>query len=567
MKKNISDLLDGLGYNPLNIKTDNNISKQNERVKALTMKKIMNQTENTDIAQAKAVIAFKKRRFLNTMAAVFAVTILCGVVYASDGFGVKEKFNSFYGGDGETTIPDITNLIETHPVVTETTESTQNKIVPFAYSEHFRETFGCSVTEMSKEDVKILENLGTNGMQSVTSNGTVITPTAAVFDSHIGREPFTSDYFDSATNEYERNADYYYIVLDITASEGTVLDLATYTENEEEAELLHPSWSVCGNTGETFYNFPTNNSWSGGTMYYDETPGDNNLKIILQFYINPGDPSFGNGTEKPFMIYGLWQQSRDKEQCTILDGKWTFDLEKFGNITKSPETSTPVETNKTVKVDNPTIGSYTFNDMVADKSEKLYSEEDLTPEQAAAICAQKTAEIYSINIPDGTEIDLYYAVGVSPDSEGNQWSCFLYTDKDNLETISVYNMSIDSVTGEVYTTSFSYWGNAADMYIYTSPEEKAAETLKAQQGGIDERSLNLKYAEAAEDFVRKSGYNPVSSLTNVSGVPTKGGDEETYNLNFNVEVYCEGGGYWIVNVDINTFSIYSSFYHPNGIDE
>lgn len=336
MKKNISDLLDGLEYNPLNIKTDNNNSAQNERVKANTMKKIINQTDNIEINQEKAVAAFKRRRFFSTMAAVLAITTVCGIVYASNSFGVKEGFDGFFGGE-ETSVTDITDITETPPEVTEITEITENKILPFAYSEHFREIFGCA-SEMSKEDVKILDNLGTNDMQSVTYNGTVITPTAAVFDSHIGRDPFTSDYFDSATNEYESNADFYYIVLDITAPEGTVLDLATYTENEEEAELLHPSWSVCGNTGETFYNVPINNSWSGGTMYYDETPGDNNLKIILQFYINPGDSAFGNGTEKPFTIYGLWQQSRDKEQCAILDGKWTFDLEKFGNINKKSET-------------------------------------------------------------------------------------------------------------------------------------------------------------------------------------------------------------------------------------
>lgn len=190
----------------------------------------------------------------------------------------------------------------------------------------------------------------------------------------------------------------------------------------------------------------------------------------------------------------------------------------------------------------------------------------MTPEQAAELCAQKTAKLYSINIPDGAEIDLRYSVNPSSVTEGNQWWCLLYTDKENTETGSCYSMSIDSVTGEIYKTFFSPWANLGDRIVYGSPEDKEeSEKYKPEEHNIDERCKNTEYAKAANDFVKRLGFTPISA--DVSVFPGKGGDDESYIISFGVEIKCEGGGIWVMEVGLNSYSIYNSFYYPNGYNE
>jgi hypothetical protein len=63
-------------------------------------------------------------------------------------------------------------------------------------------------------------------------------------------------------------------------------------------------------------------------MFSDDTPGDNKLKVIVQFILQNG--SFGDGVSKIFKVPGLWLQAPDKTYKNILSGEWIFDLERYG---------------------------------------------------------------------------------------------------------------------------------------------------------------------------------------------------------------------------------------------
>ena len=251
MKRNISDLFDSLDYSPLKTRTADIVSA--ERIKELTMDAITNKTAS------KRGTTWRKG-LTAILAAAVLILALCGAAYAANISGIRD---------------------------------------------HFRELFAGADTEISKSDLETLENIGAEEMPSVTSGGTTMTVTAAVYEGSS-----------------------YYLALEIVAPEDTVLD-----RGESFWQLWgdHGDWPKEGLLLESAdgRTFDLNIS----TMFSDDTPGDNEITVIVEFMMDGAEAdglSFGDGSAKYLQISGLWLQSPDKEYTKILGGEWMFDLERIG---------------------------------------------------------------------------------------------------------------------------------------------------------------------------------------------------------------------------------------------
>gem|GEM_PF-2419008 len=178
----------------------------------------------------------------------------------------------------------------------------------FGIREHFRELFAGASTEISKSDLEALENIGAAEMPSVMSGGTTMTVTAAVYEGSS-----------------------YYLALKIVAPEDTILDRG------------ESFWQLWGNPDdlpkdELSLEFADDGSPFGlgiSTMFSDDTPGDNEITVIVEFLTD--GLIFGDGRAKILRILGLWLQSPDKEYTRVLDGEWVFDLEQCGVSGRIPD--------------------------------------------------------------------------------------------------------------------------------------------------------------------------------------------------------------------------------------
>lgn len=216
-------------------------------------------------------------------------------------------------------------------------------------------------------------------LPAVTSNGTVMTPLSAFGDQ-----------------------DFYYLLLEITAPEGTVL--REYGEDEGYYQLFGD------NPGENI----TLTSASGEELsmmpeftWIDDNPSDNVLTAALLLW-SMDETSFDDGTDKILHIPGLWVQSPDKIYTPILSGSWDFNI--GGHIGESQT--------KTLDVSNAAIphefcGTLTL-DFLRISSLGMrwrfhWSEpvEDVMPD----------AEI-GVVLDDGTEVFISNTVG----SGGEDWS-------------------------------------------------------------------------------------------------------------------------------------------------
>ncbi|MCL2486377.1 MAG: DUF4179 domain-containing protein, partial [Oscillospiraceae bacterium] len=86
-------------------------------------------------------------------------------------------------------------------------------------SEQLREAFGRAGEELDKDELNALESIGSNGNPSITSNGTTMEVTAAVYET----KEETIDHLDNDGILVRRetyNATHYYLALKIIAPEG-----------------------------------------------------------------------------------------------------------------------------------------------------------------------------------------------------------------------------------------------------------------------------------------------------------------------------------------------------------
>ena len=230
------------------------------RIEELTMKKI---EEQTPARRTKRTV----RRVTRTVLVAAIVAALCGVTVVAAKLGVADSFKGYFG-------------------------------------------------DLTAEQKQVMEELGTTDMQPVTSNGTTITPLAAICD--------------------ENN---YYLRLRIEAPEGTELNLPK--EDEGYLQLWNPETA-----GDFFarddYDY---DGCSFDCTWSDAVPGDNVLEVVMQIAGQSCDTrtktylenllgrdytvmSFTDGRPKQLNIHGIWMQTNNQDLPyeIVLEGDWSFEI-------------------------------------------------------------------------------------------------------------------------------------------------------------------------------------------------------------------------------------------------
>ena len=227
METKITDLLDCIQDDSvhLNIRSVASV----RRIQEVTMKKI-NDRSNTGVK--------KKVRKLSSIVAIAAVIILLlsAATYATNAFGVAEYFNSFFG-------------------------------------------------DLDDNQTGIVESIGTTEFYSVTSNGTTITPLAAISDER-----------------------FYYISLRIEAPED--VEFKELTEDEG------------------YYQFGVD---VRGTAQYKWYPGKyadkNMIEVAVVISSDFSKAAKADGTSPDVLkLENIYIQSPDKVYTTLVEGIWDIDI-------------------------------------------------------------------------------------------------------------------------------------------------------------------------------------------------------------------------------------------------
>ena len=150
--------------------------------------------------------------------------------------------------------------------------------------------------QLDREQQEIMETLSQT-LPAAESNGTTMTPLAAFGDQ-----------------------DFYYLMLEIRAPEGTVLP--DYREEEGCYQLF----------GDTLEESVTLTDAAGRDVlctldytWINDDPGDNLLTAVIRLW-SMEDTNLCDGTDKVLRIPGLWVQSPDKIYTPVLTGSWDFHI-------------------------------------------------------------------------------------------------------------------------------------------------------------------------------------------------------------------------------------------------
>ena len=258
MEYNIYDLMDEFADEDIELSPYN--AADLRRIEELTMKKIEEQ-------QGRRPAAKKAGRIARALLVAAVVTALCTATVVAAKLGVADSFKGYFG-------------------------------------------------DLTAEQKQVMEALGTTDLQPVTSNGTTITPLAAICD--------------------ENN---YYLRLRIEAPEGTKLNLPK--EDEGYLQLWNPETA-----GDFFarddYDY---DGCSFDCTWSDAVPGDNVLEVVMQIAGQSCDTrtktylenllgrdytvmSFTDGRPKQLNIHGIWMQTNNQDLPyeIVLEGDWSFEI-------------------------------------------------------------------------------------------------------------------------------------------------------------------------------------------------------------------------------------------------
>ena len=264
MEYNLYDLMDEFADEEIELSPYN--AADLRRIEELTMKKIEEQ-------QGRRPAAKKAGRIARALLVAAVVTALCTATVVAAKLGVADSFKGYFG-------------------------------------------------DLTAEQKQVMEALGTTDLQPVTSNGTTITPLAAICD--------------------ENN---YYLRLRIEAPEGT--ELYTYQEGEGNMQ----PWNYAEG-----YDFITSEGYdipgvSCNFDWFDETPGDNVVEVVVKLrssYLTTRDVaelketegedftvlSFTDGKSKQLRFHNIWWKpwNTDLPYEVLLEGDY---VDASGRTTES----------------------------------------------------------------------------------------------------------------------------------------------------------------------------------------------------------------------------------------
>lgn len=161
----------------------------------------------------------------------------------------------------------------------------------FSFANWFKGVFS---GEPAQEE--IYEQICADGMAACTSNGTTITPVAAIADNTMC-----------------------YIRLKIDAPEGTVLQVP---DNSNE------SLQLANGTYDLLVNKESGKSESGcyTLLWEDTVPDDNSIDVVITFYGQTDLTHFNDEKVRTVNIHSIWMQDSDKNYNVVLTGDWSFDV-------------------------------------------------------------------------------------------------------------------------------------------------------------------------------------------------------------------------------------------------
>lgn len=170
----------------------------------------------------------------------------------------------------------------------------------------FKDFFGTAETPISTEQREVLNQIGETFDGSVTSNGTTVTPIAAIADENM-----------------------YYLRLRIEAPKGTVLP-----EYNNEVDGYY---QLSGNTAENYIEviYPDeperNANWSMSFEWLPDSDAADNVKeVVVVIHAQPGTKTtFTDGSERVLHFRGLWLQSPDKVYTQLLSGDFRIDMGQY----------------------------------------------------------------------------------------------------------------------------------------------------------------------------------------------------------------------------------------------
>lgn len=255
MNRRISDMLDELQAEPLNLEQNTPLSSQ--RIMELTMSR-MNRKENKP-----SRIAFR----LLVAAAVIAALAFSAVA-AEQIFGAGDFFKGFF----EQQKLDESSW-ETHSIEEQTVPPT-----------------------ISQGQVEVMNEMGKTYEESITSNGTTITPIACFGDEN-----------------------YFYLRIRVEAPENVILPDG----------ILYQFFNAYGDE-EFRLEYPEGSYKSAGYLpsfevLEDSDPNDNVKEFIIAMAA-AGDLKFNDGVEKKLAFEGLWEQMDNHEYRQILSGDFEIDI-------------------------------------------------------------------------------------------------------------------------------------------------------------------------------------------------------------------------------------------------
>lgn len=158
------------------------------------------------------------------------------------------------------------------------------------------------------EDQQAVIDILSQILPAAESNGTVMTPLEAFGDE-----------------------DYYYLLLEITPPEGTILP--NYGKEEGFYQLFNPE------TLEDMTLLDGAGNDIRGNWDYDWLPrSDRSDPLVAAIRLWPREGvNYSDGTDKFLRIPGLWVQSPDKEYTPVLTGSWEFNIGAYTGGIESRE--------------------------------------------------------------------------------------------------------------------------------------------------------------------------------------------------------------------------------------
>ena len=234
----------------------------------------------------------------------------------------------------------------------------------------------------AKEDV--YEQISASGMTPCTSNGTTITPVAAIADN--------------ATC---------YIRLKIDAPEGTVLQAP---DNSNE------SLQLSNGTYDLLVNSETGKIEPGcyALHWMDNVPGDNSIDVVITFYgqTATGLTHFNDNKMRTVNIHSIWLQDSYKNYSIVLKGDWSFDIVFPAGETKSLDVK-GLEIQGLSAGEKMTLTQMSISPLSLDVSYRFTTpDEDMLPGPGTILVVMK----------DGTEIGCAAGGG----EDGNGWTHSTY---------------------------------------------------------------------------------------------------------------------------------------------